>query len=130
MDVTRFYGALGQVITIKICEGEMVFLLHILTLASTRGPCPPQLVSLLSPAPSSSPSSDWLRLLSSQTLSLINTPALSSQLFFLLVLPMKVEQCLFIYLFAVDKSSVGYNPVDIDIVIYLTNITNVRKKRL
>ena len=37
---------------------------------------------------------------------------------------------LFIYLFAVHKSIVGYNPVDIDIAIYLTNITNIRKKRL
>jgi hypothetical protein len=38
------------------------------------------------------PPSDWPRLFSSQNISLINNPTISSRLFFLLTLPMKMEQ--------------------------------------
>jgi hypothetical protein len=38
------------------------------------------------------PPSNWLRLFSSQTFSHINTPTISSRLFFLHTLPMKMEQ--------------------------------------
>ena len=60
------------------------FSLTYLLLASAWGFCPPQPVSLLEHVPPS----DWLRLLSSQTFSHINTPPISSQLFFLLTPPM------------------------------------------
>ena len=41
------------------------------------------------------PPSDWLRLFLSQTSSSINTPAISSRLFFLLTPPMSMEQTMF-----------------------------------
>jgi len=74
------------------CLNTMPFLPHILTLASTWGPCPPQSVSLLRPAHSPASSSNWLRLFSSQIFSCTNTPKISSGLFFLLTPPMKTEE--------------------------------------
>ena len=52
---------------------------------------PPQPVSVLGPAPTLSPSFDWLRVFSSQTFSHINTPTFST-LVILTDLSMKMEQ--------------------------------------
>jgi len=63
---------------------------------STGGSCPPQSDSLLAQSAFPSlPLSEWLRLFSSRTFSHINTPAVSSRLFFLLTPPMKTEQTAF-----------------------------------
>ena len=68
------------------------FSLTYVLLASTWGRCPPQPVSLIGHAIFLTPPSDWLRLFLSQTFSRINTPTVSTWLFFLLTPPMKMER--------------------------------------
>jgi len=73
------------------CFDTMLLLPHILTLASTWGPCLPQPVSLLGPAPSQSPFFQSAQAIF-EPISHIKTPTILSRLFFLLTPPMKMEQ--------------------------------------
>jgi len=91
----KLYHSWLPFLTLTQCCFSLTFVL----LVSTWRLCPPKPLSLLRHEPSKitttnppPPLSDWLRLLLSQTFFHKNTPTISSWLFFLLTLPMKMKQ--------------------------------------